>query len=318
MPASSINQPRHHSRLIGLLILILTAGAIAGLLRSCSGPAARATPNVQRPSARAALAGSMTSSPVEVTGVEQRLITDVSNLQGAYGVAVIDLATGASYGVNGNRIFRAASVNKMPIIVTLYERATLGRLTLDQTLALSESDIQHYGTGIIQNSDAPRVYTLSQLGALMIQVSDNTAAYVLERFLGQQTIQQNAKHWRLDHTSMADNTTTPADAASLMASLYADRLVPSDATEAILSLLQSSVFGDRLGAGLPAGVTLAHKVGTDLGVYNDAGVVMFAQRPYAIAVLSEDADEPEASAAFARVSKDVYDFQVSLGPVRPR
>jgi beta-lactamase class A len=245
--------------------------------------------------------------------MQQSLVADVSNLQGTYGVAVIDIASGAAYGVNGNRVFRAASVNKMPIIVTLYLRAASGQLKLDQTLSLADSDIQHYGTGTIQEPDAPRVYTLRQLGALMIRVSDNTAAYVLERLLGEQSIQRNAGRWRLEHTSMADNTTTPADAALLMADLYSDRFLPADSTNTILDLLKGSVSANRLDSGLPSEVGVAHKVGTDIGVYNDAGIVLLEGRPYAIAVLSEDADEAEANLAFGRVSRDVYAFQSSLG-----
>ncbi len=291
---------------------------MAGLIRSSVGPAASAVAGGANVSARASLVGSAPVSRIDTSAIEQRLTADVSGMQGSYGINVIDLASGISYGINGNKTFRAASVNKMPIIVALYEQAAQGRLGLDQPIAVNEADIQHYGTGTIQNLDAPHSYTLGQLAALMIQVSDNTAAYVLERFIGPQTIQQNLKRWRLDHTIMADNTTTPWDAAKLMELLYADRLLPTNATDGLLSLLQNSVFSDRLAAGLPATVPIAHKVGTEVGVYNDAGIVMAPQRPYAIAVLSEDADEGEASVAFNRVSHDVYEFQSALGSTRPR
>ena len=97
-----------------------------------------------------------------------------------------------------------------------------------------------------------------------------------------------------------------------MADLYAGRLLSAKATEDVLSLLQGSVFTDRLAAGLPSDVPLAHKVGTDIGVYNDSGIVLLAGRPYAIAVLSMDADETEANSAYTRISRDVYDFQASL------
>lgn len=299
----------NRSRVLGLVILFGAACAFAGLLRSSSEPAPRAGTD----DPPAAIIGAKPGGPQPNTGpVEQRLLADIGSLQGAYGVAVIDLSSGSIYGVNGNRVFRAASVNKIPIILTLYDRASSGHLSLDQTLTIGDSDIQHYGTGTIQNSDGPRTYTLRQLGDLTIQVSDNTAAYVLERFLGQQAIQQNLSRWHLDHTSMSDNTTTPADAGTLMAELYTGKLLPPDATQMVLGLLKSSVFTDRLAAGVPAGVPVAHKVGTDVGVYNDAGVVMLPQRAYAISILSEDADENEAITAFAQISRDVYGFESSL------
>ena len=88
---------------------------------------------------------------------------------------------------------------------------------------------------------------------------------------------------------MVNNTTTPADMAALLANLYADRLLPPGSTETVLQLLQQSVFDDRRAEGVPTGIPVAHKVGTDVGVYNDAGIVLNPKRPYVVAVFSEDA-----------------------------
>src|SRR5207237_874555 len=158
------------------------------------------------------------------------------------------------YGTNAQDLFRAASVNKLPILVTVYQRAALGQLNLDQSVTIGDADIQHYGTGTIQIAGAPRTYSIRQLAALMAQLSDNTAAYVLERLLGQTVVQTNLRRWGLNQTSMADNVTTPADAAGLMAALYAGRLLPADASSATLALLEQTVFDERLASGLPAGV----------------------------------------------------------------
>jgi beta-lactamase class A len=294
-------------RLLGLLIFVAATLAILALVRS-TRPAAQA--------ASAPQAGTYDRSPPNRTAatdaIQERLLGDIEGLQGAYGIAVVDIPTGTIYGINGNRLFRAASVNKMPIVVTLYQQAAAGRISLSQQIQIGESDIQRYGTGTIQNSDTPRVYSLAQLADLTITVSDNTAAFVLERSLGQQNVQQNVRRWRLDNTSMADNTSTPADAASLMAQLYKGSLLPSDSTKVVLASLQATVFPARIGSGVPSGVPVAHKVGTDVGVYNDAGVVLLNGRPYAVAVLSEDSDETQADAAYARLSRDVYDFEASL------
>ncbi len=150
----------------------------------------------------------------------------------------------------------------------------------------------------------------------MIKVSDNTAAYVLERFLGQASIQQDLQRWGFTHTSMADNTSTPADAAALVAAIYADRLLAPSGSQSALALLQQTVFDDRLAAGMPAGVPVGHKIGTDVGIYNDAGIVFLPGRPYAVAVFSEDTTESEADAAYAHIHADLLAFQRSLPPLR--
>lgn len=304
---------------MGLILLTVTAAALAALI----GPGHRSQPaSVPR------IAGSSMSSVDRTSGtrssepapsesldtrqIESTLRQDTAGLQGSYGIGVIDLATGMAYGVNSSGVFRAASVNKMPILVELYQRAAQGSLNLDQSLALADDDVQHYGTGLIQEPGSARTYTLRELGALMVEASDNTAAYVLERLLGQAAIQATLERFGLLHTSMADNTTTPADAADLFASLYREQLVSHNATQVALTLLQHTLFANRLASGVPAGVPVAHKVGTDAGVYNDAGLVLLQGRPYAVAMLSQDADEHEAEQALARISGDLYRFESSL------
>jgi len=251
----------------------------------------------------------------DVGAIDLHLQQETSTLQGSYGISVIDLSTGLAYGINANTSYRAASINKMPILITLYQRADAGAINLDEAITLSDDDIQHYGTGLIQDPGAGRTFTLRQLAAAMIETSDNTAAYVLERYLGPDVIQANVQRWGLTHTSMADNTTTPADVVALFLALKGERLLQPESTGIVLSLLQHTVFDDRIVGGVPPGVAVAHKIGTDSGVYNDAGIVLAPGHPYAIAVLSQNADESEAEPALARLSGAVYRFESSLpGP----
>jgi beta-lactamase class A len=302
-------RPSRGSRLFGILILLVTAIAVTALLHSCAKPQAQSALASQQ-------SGAQANRSLDVDAVQRRFLADIEGSQGAYGIAVIDIPTGTMYGVNGNRLFRAASVNKMPIVIDLYQQASAGRVSLSRQLTIDDSDIQRYGTGTIQDADAPRVYTLAKLADLTVTVSDNTAAFVLQRLLGQQDVQQRIRRWRLNNTTMTDNTSTAADAASLMAQLYRGSLLPPEATKSLLSLLQASVFPPRIAADIPSETAVAHKVGTDVGVYNDAGIVLLNNRPYAIAVFTEDADEGEADLVYARLSRDAYDFEASL--ITPR
>jgi len=233
--------------------------------RSEAAAAARIVPS------QAAAAGVTSRQHAKLTATDTRLITsklesDTTSLQGNYGVAVADISSGTTYGVNANRSFRAASINKLPILISLYQLAGRGRVDLNQTLTISEEDVQHYGTGLIQDPDAARTYTIRELAALMIEASDNTAAHVLERFLGQDTIQANIDRWGLKHTSMVDNTATPADVVLLLAKLYHHDLLTAGATDIVLALLEHTVFTNRIQSGVPDSVLVAHKVGSDVGV----------------------------------------------------
>ena len=79
-----------------------------------------------------------------------------------------------------------------------------------------------------------------------------------------------------------------------------------------MNLLLQTVFTDRLAGGMPGGLPVAHKIGSDIGIFNDAGVVLLPQRPYAISVLTADATQTEADAAYLRISQDVLSFERSL------
>lgn len=231
---------------------------------------------------------------------------------------MVDLSSGTTYGLNSESSFRAASVNKLPILIALYQAAAAGKVDLDRVITIQDEDIQHYGTGVIQEADAPRTYTLRELAALMIEVSDNTAAHVLEAMLGEDVIQQSLSRWGLTHTSMADNVTTPLDMATLLTLLYRHELLSPQATDVALTLLTHTVFTDRIEGGVPNGVTVAHKVGTDTGVFNDAALVLEPHRPYALVVLSTDADEGEAGKALPRISGSVYEFERRLSGHTPQ
>jgi beta-lactamase class A len=317
---AGINERRRRASLaLGCLILAVSAVSFAAFVGPERHTRTAAAPVIAGHSA-ATLSGapSRASRPTTATGaldsasIEGNLGADVAGLQGTYGIAVIDLTSGASYGLNTGVTFRAASVNKLPILIELYQRAASGNLNLDQEMTVSPADIQHYGTGLIQDDSSPRTYTLRELGAAMIETSDNTAAFVLERFLGQDNIQATVERSGLKQTSMADNATSPADTATLLAGLYRERLLSPEATQVAMTLLEHTVFTDRLVSGVPAGIAVAHKIGTDTGVFNDAGIVLLQGRPYVIAVFSQNADEHEAGQALPRISRDVYQFQSSL------
>jgi beta-lactamase class A len=302
---------RQTSVVAGIALLLLAAAGVAALLQ----PLRRALPVLSPRVSQAPATGEAQSAqarPPDIGAIDARLRQDVEGLDGSYAVAVVDLTTGLSYGVNTAASSRAASVNKLPILLTLYQRADDGTLDPDQTVTLTDDDIQHYGTGLIQDPRFGRSFSLRQLAALMIEESDNTAAYFLEHYLGQDAIQANLAGWGLTHTSMSENTTTSADVVRLFVGLNSGKLLRPASYAIVNSLLEHTVFTDRLTAGVPEGVPVAHKVGTDIGVYNDAGVVFAPGHPYAIAVLSQNALETEAEPALVRLSRDVFRFESSL------
>ena len=73
-------------------------------------------------------------------------------------------------------------------------------------------------------------------------------------------------------------------------------------------MLTKTAFEDRLPAGLPRKVRVAHKIGTEIGSFSDAGIV-FAERPFILVIMSKAARESEALKVLPEIAKVVWEFE---------
>jgi beta-lactamase class A len=82
-------------------------------------------------------------------------------------------------------------------------------------------------------------------------------------------------------------------------------IVNTNNKDEILSYLTDTSFESWIAAGIPEGISFAHKYGREVNVVNDAGVV-FAAKPYVVVVLSKGVVEREADENFPVLSKAIY------------
>jgi len=297
----------------GYLLAALGLAALFLLLRLVvhhSGPQAAATPK-STPTAGPNQTR-LWIDPQYVGNFQTQLASYLAGLAGTYAVAVVDVQTGATIGQNQDVTLTAASVNKLELVVELYRLAEQGQLNLDSTTVIAADEIQNYGTGTIQLKGAGQVYSWRDLATLMIEESDNTAAYVIGNRLGLGNVQNDIQGWGLTHTSITDNTTTARDTATLLQKLANHTLLPAAASEELIGYLENTAWTDRIESGVPEGVPVAHKIGTDVGVFNDAGIVYNGNHPYVLAVLGDGAGENDGLQAITAISKDVWQFEQGL------
>src|SRR4030043_756241 len=86
-----------------------------------------------------------------------------------------------------------------------------GTISFEDKYQLQSRDVQDYGTGKMRYAEPGTVYTYRQLLELSGKQSDNTAAYVLANIVGNNEIQTFIDSLSMAKTSLADNTTTPAE-----------------------------------------------------------------------------------------------------------
>jgi beta-lactamase class A len=227
-----------------------------------------------------------------------------------YSVYVADYNSKFTMGINESVIFDAASVNKVPILAALYEEVQKGAIDFNRVITLQAKDVQDYGTGSIRYDPIGSTYSVKTLARLMIQKSDNTAAYILaNHIVGISTIQNYVNGWGMTQTDIKENTTSNRDMAILFEKIFNKKLVSPALSEEMLALLRDSDFEDRLPGQLPESATVYHKIGTIIGGVHDAGVVTDGNMKYYIGVFTADIrDEEQAAALLSDVSRVVYEF----------
>jgi beta-lactamase class A len=250
-------------------------------------------------------------TPTPEKDPSQQVILEISNLtrglKGTYGIYVYNLTRKRGYGINEESVFPAASLMKLPVLLTLYQEKEAGKVNLDDKYILKDSDKQK-GAGVMQYKPAGTVYTLRQMAELAANQSDNTAFFIFRKLLGDENIQKTIDRLGMSKTSLKEFETTPFDIGLFFRKFYAGSILDREDRDEILNFLTKTFDESRIPAGIPEGVRVAHKVGTDIGVISDAGIV-FAQKPFILVIMSKDVLEKEAKEVLPKITRAVWEFE---------
>lgn len=236
----------------------------------------------------------------EAQAVVDRLL---KGLPGNYGVWV-----DAGLSVNADQVFTAASVIKLPVLVVYYQAVDSGKLDPEEIYTLVEADRWEYGTGSMQHQPEGTQYTYQDIAKLVANQSDNMGAEVLIKKLGgYSAVQRLVNGWGLTKTNLKANETTPAEIGGLFQRLLTGKLLTPDSREELFANLTNTVNEDRLPAGVPSGVRVMHKFGSEEGVVNDCGIIM-SKNPYVVCILSTEINAGEAEAVLPKISRVIWEW----------
>ena len=279
-----------------------------------------------------------------MTNLSGTLTPLYEGFSGEVSVAFGSFSGADTYAYRADEPMPAASLIKLPILLTVLEQVAAGELQLDERLELNPHD-RVGGSGVLQHLQPGLTPTLHDLLTLMIIVSDNTATNMLIERAGIETVNLWCRQNGLYGTRLVGklqlpdaerneaqrrgerNLTCAADVLGLLLGLARGDLLPPAETEVALAILKRQQFTEALARYLPTDPELnaphlevASKSGCLAGVWHDAGVVFRDGRPlYALAVLtSGSADrrfhpEQEGVMLIAEVSRRVYEA-VKYGP----
>jgi beta-lactamase class A len=241
------------------------------------------------------------------------------------GVFLVDLDTGNYVDVQGEEARPAASMIKVPILVSFFQAVDEGRLRLDEVLTMAEKHIAK-GSGELQDKPVGSKFTALETANLMITNSDNTATNMLiDRLGGIESLNQQFASWQLKQTQMQNilpdlegtNKTSAKDLVNLMAEINQGKLISLKSRDLMLRIMEQTRNRSLLPSGLGKGAFIAHKTGNIDSVSGDIGLIdMPNGKRYLVGVLVQrEANDPQAQELIRQISSTIYQyFDTSTDP----
>ncbi|MGI5838503.1 MAG: serine hydrolase [bacterium] len=252
--------------------------------------------------------------------LEEKILPILREQPGQWGMASKDLTTDATIVYNEDKLFGAASVIKIPIIIEAYRQDRAGKISLSDPMELKAAEVVG-GCGVLKVMHPGLVLSVRDVAALMITVSDNTATNMLIDLLGIDNInavmqKMGCKFSILRRKLMMEelarrgikNELAPYDVMLMMEALYRGTIVDRAACDDILEIMKKQQLNHKIPSRLPAGTVIAHKTGEDTGITHNAGIIYAPDHPFLLVLLSEYIpDEADGHQVIARIAKIAYE-----------
>jgi len=218
---------------------------------------------------------------------------------------------------NEDRIFYAASLIKIPILIEAFNRVRLGEMDFDKKYEVKNSDKAPSCGALSYMHDGLEV-TFRDLCVLMIIHSDNTAANMLINILGMERINQTLIDREIYMTRLnrllfdqdaseqgLENTAVLEDMAKLFEEMHNGRLISRKISIEMLNIFKMQRLNSKIPRLLPRGLSIAHKTGEDEGITHDIGIV-YARKPFLIGFMSNNTDLVAMDNAISEISRFAY------------
>lgn len=235
------------------------------------------------------------------------------------------LNNAAWIGLDERVEFTAASTVKVPLAMALLKAVEENKISLDDTYALQELDIDANFGDLYKEAQVDDEFAVHELLKIMLEQSDNTAQLAISNIfhrIGMDDPLYNVYGflgWGMNQSmtgvgsSITYSKVNLKTLANLFIALYdAKYLSPKD-SELILRHLADTPFNTKISAGVPDSVEVSHKIGvagSDL-TYSDCGIVYAPNRHYLLCLGSVGVGEEIAARFMAEISKAAYDYVIN-------
>ena len=285
------------------------------------------------------IAGALLLAAQSQDSLLQRIQNRIAQDSGAYvGVAYMDLGSGDTLFLNADSSFHAASTMKVPVMIELFRRSNTGSFRMDQGLMMvnqfaSLVDGSPYTLDSGSDSDSTLYHRIGErvrvdsLLRLMITRSSNFATNTLITLVGADAVTKTMRELGAQRIQVRrgvedgkafqaglNNTTTARDLATILRSVEEGKAASPEATQEMLEIMLGQEFNEKIPAGLPPGVRVAHKTGEITAVSHDAAIVYpTGRKPYVLVVLTRGISDGARSAKLiADISSLVFSHNTAV------
>lgn len=227
------------------------------------------------------------------------------------------LNTGSWIGLREKEQSFPVSLRKVPLIAATFKDIENGELNISDVVVVQPSDVS-YGFGPLSyiDTNVTRNYTIADLIWLTTYYSDNTAAEMLYRKIGHEKYATALLRMGVSYETVHNDLTDPhtkisvKEYSNILRALYYSSYLTREHSEQTLLLLSNTTFNDGIPAGVPANITVAHKIGYwhDEEQFHDCGIVYYPDNPYILCVMTQGFSLPEANAVIANLSRTTYEY----------
>ncbi len=263
------------------------------------------------------------------------------SFHGDISMAALNLATGQTLVLNGDRRVKTASTIKVAIMAEAFLQVREGKLKLSDPITLQAAD-RVAGSGILQDLQAGLQMKLEDAITLMIVESDNTATNLVLDKVGIASVNARMASLGLRNTKVFKKVfvplnrpltdeekefglgvTTPNEMVKLLEMINGRRIGDAASCERMIAIMKKQRDHDsmqRYLIGEPK-VVIASKSGALDDVRNDVGIVDTPAGPMVMAIFAQNIKDRrwmpdnEAHIVIAKLARAVYDSWITARPV---
>jgi beta-lactamase class A len=244
---------------------------------------------------------------VDTVSLHRTLDSLARHFHGVLGYSINNLDTGERMTLRGDETFPTASLIKVAVLVTLFDLADKGLISLDDQLTLLKID-QVPGSGVLQFMHPGMTLSVRDAAVLMSILSDNTATNLLLDKIVIRRVWQKMEALGLPHTKVHSKVflriasvavdssakyglgvTTPNEMARLFELMVNGRAVSPKADSAMIEILGNNQDMELMQRTV-SGIAVPHKTGATDSVRTECAFFRLQSRIVACALTKQNVD----------------------------